>query len=232
MLNTGGVYSGRNSMIRFRFGDFPNTFDVAFIEPSTGTRGLNTPFDFDTDTTVPKIEVSWGHVFGPVWVDIGGGYNTFDVADDRDDENSIDSYILTLGLMSIFGPFYINGNVFVGQNIGNYGMWVEGDAFARWNTTKNHVEDTNSFGFLIIARFDYSDMLTFEAGYGYAVHEPDFPDEAQEDDLSAYYLHAFITLAEGLFIVPEIGKIDYGDTSTGADGGDVVYGAIKWQINF
>ena len=232
MFPFGGVYSGRSSMIRFRFGDFPNTFDVAFLQPSTRTRGLNAPFAFETDTTIPKIEVSWGHVFGPVWIDLGVGYNTFDVADDRDDENSIDSYLLTLGLMSIFGPFYINGNAYVGQNTGNYGMFVEGDAFAHWNTTKNRVEDTDSFGFLIIVRFDYSDMLTFETGYGYAVHEPDFPSDAQEDDVSAYYLHAFITLAEGVFIVPEIGKIDYGDTSTGADGGDEVYGAIKWQINF
>ena len=46
MLFAGGIYGGRNPMIRFRFGDFPNSFDVAFIGPSTSTRGLNAPFAF------------------------------------------------------------------------------------------------------------------------------------------------------------------------------------------
>ena len=75
-------------------------------------------------------------------------------------------------------------------------------------------------------------MLKFEAGYGYAVHEPDFPADAQGDGVAAYYLQAVIRLAKGFSITPEIGKIDFRETSTGADGGDQVYGAIQWRIDF
>ena len=50
--------------------------------------------------------------------------------------------------------------------------------------------------------------------------------------MAAYYLQAVITIAKGFSITPEIGKIDYKDTNTGADGGDQVYAALQWRIDF
>jgi hypothetical protein len=43
-------------------------------------------------------------------------------------------------------------------------------------------------------------------------------------------------MAPGVFIVPEIGRFDYGDNEVAGvpsvDQGDVMYYGAKWQINF
>ncbi len=81
------------------------------------------------------------------------------------------------------------------------------------------------------AGYKLSDMLTFEAGYGYLQHELD-QKGARKDDNQAYYLQAAISLAKGVVIVPEIGVIDYMKDAGGNDEGKLTYFGAKWQIDF
>jgi hypothetical protein len=249
MLPYGGIYGTRNDMIRFRFG----SFDVAFLEnegsagivpvataasvgvvagapaviPATaGAAGL------DVDEDIPKLEARWNHTFGALFMEIAGGYQTFDVVDTgTDKEYSIDSYILYLCLKYSMGAFYINGDVYIGQNLANYGIWTVGAASATYNAATDDILDNDSFGWLLVGGFKVSDQISLEAGYGMAEHEPDIAG-AQEDDVAAFYVQAVIGLAKGVMLVPEIGVIDFKDSNTGTDQGKNTYFGAKWQINF
>ena len=86
-------------------------------------------------------------------------------------------------------------------------------------------------GFTFCAGYKVNDMFSFEAGYGYSEGELDQAG-AVEDDAQAYYVQAKITLAPGVYIVPEIGVIDELNDSTGAEQSDTLYYGAKWQINF
>lgn len=220
MLPFGGIYDGRRPMIQLSY----QGLKFALVEPND----KNSPMGVDTDTMMPKIEASYNMNFGPAAFKLMGLYNTFDAVDALDREESVDSYLLGVGFTVAFGAPYIKGDVWFGQNLGNTTMWEEGVADALWTGTE--ILDTDSMGYLIVAGYKLSDLLTFEAGYGYAQHDRD--DFVTEDDVSAYYVNATINLAKGVFIVPEVGFIDYGDTPAGTDGGDNTYYGAKWQINF
>ena len=48
----------------------------------------------------------------------------------------------------------------------------------------------------------------------------------------AVYLQSVITLAPGVFIIPEVGYYDYDNNADGDDAGTLMYFGGKWQINF
>ncbi|MFO8090528.1 MAG: hypothetical protein R6U13_11865, partial [Desulfatiglandaceae bacterium] len=99
----------------------------------------------------------------------------------------------------------------------------------------NTVVDAETLGFALIAGFKMNDSIKFEAGYGQANNEIEDAGFKQSQDVKSYYLNATINLAKNVFIVPEIGKLDYGDIETNgvdADQGNVKYLGAKWQINF
>jgi hypothetical protein len=225
MLNYGGVYGGRNDMIMFTFG----AFQVAFLQ---NMAALNVGVGADTDTELPKVEAKWNHSFGALWVEVGGGYQTYDVVNTATDkEYGVDAYILYLGLKYSMGNFYINADVYMGQNGANYGMYTAGVAGAAYNAGTDDIDDCDNFGWLLVGGFKVSDQIQLEAGYGMVEHELDTAG-LQEDDLAAFYVQAVIHLAKGIFVVPEIGVIDFKDSNTGADQGKNTYFGAKWQINF
>ena len=45
-------------------------------------------------------------------------------------------------------------------------------------------------------------------------------------------MQALITLAPGVYLLPEVGYIDYMDDRAGADQGYKWYAGAKWQIDF
>jgi hypothetical protein len=200
MLPYGGVYGGRNPMIRVRF---PNiNLDIAGLSMSTNTANLNVGFA-DTDTSIPKLEARWNHTWGAVFVELGAGYNTFDIVDAFDNSESIDSYILAGAIKVNLGAFYANADIYVGQNLGNYGIWVgAADAGAKVDPATGQAADTDGFGWLIVLGYKVSDMLTFEGGYGMAEHESDLPALTTEDDQAAWYVQAVINIAKGFFHRP------------------------------
>jgi hypothetical protein len=223
MLPYGGVYGGRNPLVEFRVG----AFKLAFLTPKSST---SIAAAVETDVVIPKIEASYSFNIAGLSLSLQGGYNTFDAVGVDDSDESIDSYILALSAKYSAGPFSLMGDVYTGQNIGDYGIWTAGVATAGYDAVQDDVLDNDAFGFLICAAFSANENLRFEAGYGMAEFDQD--DSINEDDVSSYYVNAKITFAKGVFIVPEIGVIDYGDDMFDADEGDTTYYGLQWQIRF
>ncbi|MCG8567507.1 MAG: hypothetical protein MI747_20740, partial [Desulfobacterales bacterium] len=90
----------------------------------------------------------------------------------------------------------------------------------------NAVIDVDAMGYALVAGYTINDMISLEAGVGYAEMEEDV-DNSKEDDVVSYYIQAPLTLAPGVVIVPEIGVVDYKQ-----DQEDITYYGAKWQINF
>jgi len=243
LLPYGGVYNGRRAMVQGKFGGLK----IALVQPTAGLLfdedeiseeiGDDSGEDYgiDTDVTIPMIQASYSFKIAGLSLDIAGGYQTYDMVaweeatgDETDDD--VSSYIVALHAKYNMGPFMLAGNYWMGQNVGNMGMWEEGNAGVNIDWGEEKLLDSDGWGFLLVGAFTLSDMLRFEAGYGYSLFDVDNAEE--DDDTSSYYVQATINLAKGVFIVPEIGKIDYGDGSDGEDEGDDTYYGLKWQINF
>jgi len=221
LLPYGGVYNGRVPMIQLSVAGFK----LALIEPKHAWKTATT---VDTDTTVPKVEMSYTAKLGPVTLVPFFGYNTYEIVDAADNGVSIDSYAYGIGVACNFGPLYVNGNLYTGQNLGPYGLWMEGNSNAY--IVGNDIEDTTSLGWIAVAGFKLNDVVSFEAGYGSVTHSNDVVKV--DDDTASAYVHATINIAKGFFIVPEIGMVDFKDSNTGSDQGDRTYFGMKWQINF
>ena len=232
MLNYGGIYGGRNGMVQARIGDFK----FALVSPQSSTN-VTDPINnvsygaFETDISWPKLEASWAFNFGGFSGKVMGGYNQYKiVAPDRDE--TVDSYILGLGLKWDMGPFYAGGDVYIGQNTGNYGIYTSGpSAVAGWDSVDEKLVDSDAWGWLFVIGFKMSDMFAFEGGLGSAYFDYDISG-ADSANISAWYVQASINFAKGVFIVPEIGQVDNGDDLSGNDIGKNTYYGLKWQINF
>jgi len=219
LLPDGGVYSGRHPMVRLKFGGF----EIAALSVNTTAAGATT-----TETSFPAIEAKYNLVMDAFSINVAGGYQTFEVNDSKD----VDSWVAAFGAKVPFGGFSLGGNVWIGENPGNLiSVSVDGDGsfggsgFAAYNAATDDLADSDGMGFILIANYKANDMLTFEAGYGFTETELDGQDE---DKQQAYYANASITLAPGVFVVPEVGFYDGDETG---DEEALYYGA-KWQINF
>jgi hypothetical protein len=206
----------------------------------------------DCDTDLPKLEASYGHSFGPVSFSLMGGWQSYEERNTATDKTyDIDSWIVGLGVKTSFGPLYINGVVTTGQNENEYMCeWQQGDDGIRYDAVRDEMIDNETDGFNIVAGVKVNDMLTIEAGYGWLEHELDMHSgyigpNAMEDDTETIYIQAVITLAKGVTITPEIGKIDWGENNisgnasgtgawgaAGGDEGDMVYYGAQWRIQF
>jgi hypothetical protein len=220
LLPYGGMYDGRRPMIQLS----SHGFKLALVQPNTAALGGYGTVD--TDTSIPKIEASYGFNAGPAKLTLFGLYNTFDAVDAANNEEGVDSYGLGFGFMMPFGAAYLNGNIWMGQNIGTSGIWNEGADAPVWDGTS--IVDNDTTGYALVAGFKMSDAISFELGYGATMSELD----ADEDEATALYAQATINVAKGFSVTPEIGKIDYKEDAAGNDEGDTTYFGAKWQINF
>jgi hypothetical protein len=251
LVSFGGLYEGRKPMIRVSFAGF----QFAAVKPSTATGNISayvaevTGIDLDPDsatfldsvvtpavmgyadidTTLPKLEASYGLKLGPASINLMAGYNTFDVVDPEDNSEDITSYVYGIEAGANFGPAYLKGTYWGGKNVGNYGVYTDSDSFADFSG--GDISDTDTFGYQLVIGFKVSDMLALEAGYGFVSSEDDI-DGHDKDEARSYYGQATITLAKGVMLIPEIGLYDSMDSDTGADQGKVTYYGAKWQINF
>ncbi len=138
------------------------------------------------------------------------------------------SYIVGVFGEFSFGPAYVNANVWMGQNAGNYGLYNSGadDAVLVGSDT----QDTDSLGFLGVVGFKVSDMLSFEGGYGQVTNDND--TFAEDDETAAFYVQAVLKPVKGVKIIPEVGFIDYKEDAAGADEGQNTYFGAQWRVDF
>lgn len=233
VLAHGSVYSHREPQVTLTFGGLK----VGFIKPNTTVNndlkdGKGTDFTGDIQSLMPAVEVTYRLDLDMVALDFGAGYSTFE-ADAGGEEENINSYVLAFGFKFNTGGFYCNGDVYYGQNAGNLlkisddtvPYTENDDGFAEYDTVAGEFLDNECLGFLLVAGYKINDMFKVEAGYGYTETELDHQDG---DRAAMYYLNTTITLAPGVFVVPEVGFFD------GRDDRDeeTRYIGMKWQINF
>ncbi len=222
LLPYGGIYSGREAMIMLKFGGF----QVAIMEPDENDDigGRN------NEKMIPAIEL--GYKFsGDTWnVELIGGYSTYETTIGLGNDIDVDSFVGAIAGGVNFGSFFVNGNIWMGQNVNNLialdttgGGWGSGGSAGLF---EGEIDDNDSVGFLIAVGAKLNDMFTVELGYGAAEQERDSWDDS--DDVSSVYLNSTITWAPGVFVVPEIGLIDFDEDGQK----EITYFGAKWQINF
>ena len=238
MLGQGGIYSGRKAMLRLKFGGF----QIAAVETQTsdfGNDGKVKPTTgvvnkkWTTEANLPGIEAAYRAKFDNVALFLTAGYNTFQVTDQNKKEYDVDTWIVGAGAKADFGPAYIAGNIYAGQNAGHMiTVSVDGDnegddGMAEIDDATGKIYDNDVMGVLLVAGYKLNEMFNFEAGYAFAQTELD-KDNAKEDEVQTYYIQSTITLAPGVYVIPEVGVID------GEEDGDetTTYYGAKWQINF
>ncbi|MCD4743135.1 MAG: hypothetical protein K8R67_11735 [Desulfobacteraceae bacterium] len=234
MLNVGGLYSGRNQGLMV--GLMGGALKIALLTPNAGIFGpVIIPTGEDVDATFPRFEVSYHLSLGKAFLDFAAGYTTYEVENLVDDYD-VDSWVLAFGGGVDLGFMYIKANAWYGENVGTYGLWHNtlddfGGAIIPTIPGDIDIEDNESYGLLFVVGAKINDMVSVEAGIGYTESELDFVGW-QEDDNLAYYVQATVTLAPGVFIVPEVGIIDSQEDMAGADDQSLLYYGLKWQINF
>jgi len=217
----GMIYSGREPLLQLTLGGFK----IALIQPDTDDLGTG----YTTETNLPAIEASYMVTLDSVTLTVGGGYSAYEIIDSATTYD-IDSHVLAASARFKLGAGFLNATAFTGQNVGNLiALSVDGDN--RWDDgfaviSGTRVLDDDSMGYGLAAGYKINDMFTFEAGYGFVTSEID--TVAGDDEARTYYANATVTLAPGVFFVPEIGRFD-GVEATDAE---TTYYGIKWQINF
>jgi hypothetical protein len=229
LLGNGTAYGGRNGQIGLSFGGF----EVAAVtNPGNNLRNIDTG---DKDIYLPRLEAAWGMSFDTWNFKLLGGFNWFQYENAGPDEEDVDVYSWILGADAgvNFGPAYIKAAINYGTNWANAG-WSGGGDGASFDGDDD-TDDVDTLMGALIAGFKFTDQLTFEAGAGYTENDSDAPGE-DDSDVWAYYLQAVISLAPGVWIIPEAGYYDYGDDfsadGNGRDAGNQFYAGAKWQIDF
>jgi hypothetical protein len=141
----------------------------------------------------------------------------------------------------MFGPASIYFGGYFAENTGAYGAFQGyGEATLNkgnpiWDAADNDFADNEEFGGILVVNFKINDMLSAEGGIGYVSNEYKVANVKSETEIMTYYANLPIQLADGVFVVPEIGYFDFGDKKVGGvetkQGSDTYFGA-KWQINF
>lgn len=219
LLGLGQFYTGRVPLVQVSMG----SVKIALIRQNI------VDYDLVTESMLPKIEASYGYRADNFFVDLFGGYQTYEVRGTAAGDVDIDAYVLGIGGGMNFGPVYFKAGVHMGQNYGNYGQWNRGVR----NTAQvvgTDLIDNDNLGFLAVLGFKASDSLSLEAGYGYQEAELDVAG-SEADEIEQIYLNATVNITKGFFVVPEVGMI------TNSLGGatnepETFYLGAKWQINF
>lgn len=226
LLPYGGIYDGRHPMVQVKVGGFK----FAAVNPGTDELNQNS-----VDTKIPKFEASYDFKAGPVALKFLGGYNQYDTKDTATNNTyAVSSYILGGGLSFNAGPFYANGNIYYGRNLGPFGMWQQ-SVYDDPVFDGNEYQDAITIGYIGVLGFKVSDAFCLEAGYGHLQSKVDVFGISLEDPAQSYYVQAVITIAKGFFIVPEVGVFDKKTVDIGPlefDEGKETYVGLKWQINF
>ncbi|MCG8568152.1 MAG: porin [Desulfobacterales bacterium] len=213
----GAISASRQPMIRLTMGGF----QVAIIEPAN-EKLVTTD---EVENNYPKVEAAYRIKFNSGSVKFVGGFNSYELNDVHD----VDSYVVGVGGKMKFSRCFIAGSVYIGQNLGTYKFKTSpgGDPLV----SGNNLIDSDDMGITLVTGYKVNDMFSFEAGYGYIESELD-QSGYSEDDATHYYIQSQVTLAPGVYIVPEIGMVDEGEDQNGAEEKEVTYYGAKWQINF
>ncbi|MFZ0611012.1 MAG: hypothetical protein WAM73_02110 [Desulfobacterales bacterium] len=256
LKNVGQAYGFRRGQLALE----GHGFKVALISPTAGVLTREVPLGATvqqtTETYIPKIEASYQfNLSDAMSLHAFGGYQAFTLYQSTttaggavlDADDDVSSYMAGVGADLGFGPFFVKPQV----------SWYRNGAAAGWlnallglgGPRRNGVPisqlpvldvtgglvDVDSLMAMLAIGFSPTEMLRLEAGGGYLYSDY---DNGSENTYMEYYLQAVVTLAKGVYIVPEVGFRDYGDFETNnplvpnINLGDLWYAGAKWQIDF
>jgi hypothetical protein len=234
LQGSGEFYTRRPGQLGLEFG----TFRLGFITNALNTTGGIAPADSDVDWNLPKVEASYLLKFGSFDIRPFGGVQYFKVesgASTLTDDLDIWSYVIGVDSTINIGAFFIAGQVSYGQNWtnANWGGSVVSAATSS-AASLDGTDDTNdaiTWMAELVLGFKPTTNLRFELGAGYRNDDPDSPG-SDNDEMWVVYGQAAVTLAPGVFLIPEVGYYDKMDNAAGNDEGHQWYAGAKWQIDF
>jgi hypothetical protein len=243
-----GLQVARTGQIRLTF----ENLRIAFLPPDTfgSVSPLSSsvrPFE-NVNTKFPKIEIRYDTRLDNFALNFIGGYQSVEI-EDRLNEASpspffgtgpgtkatedIISWVLGFRGRADFGPVYAGLALTYRQNGFSYGVWTD--------STKesavfqgNDLKDATAWGVDAALGWRINDMLTVEASYAAFDSKQDTSLD-NEDDAMVWGLLTRITMAPGVYIIPEIIYQDNKDvTNNGVstDQGDVTVFGVYWRIDF
>jgi hypothetical protein len=218
-------------------------FELALLTNPLKTSSGQFPDGSDTDWNIPKIEARYVLKLDNFQITPFGGFNYFRISDTQTtraagtltDDADIVSYVGGLNIKANIGAFYITVEGTYGQNWSN-ANWKNGynDVTSSEATLKNSSGSTNdatSYMLGLVCGFAATSNLKFEVGAGYRNDDPD-TSGSKDDDFWQGYVQAVVTLAPGVYLVPEVGYQNFMDNAAGDDEGYDWYAGAKWQIDF
>lgn len=242
----GQAYAGRQPMIQLKLMD--GKIKLALVKPNSLTVGsFNDTYAIvgDTDIMLPKFEFAYKLSKEKGFLDVFFGTQYYNIEDVTyvdtagtiiSDDFSMFSAVIGVGGGMNAGKFYLKGGLHYALNGGQYGLAATGDNAAYWTLNAAgddlEVEDTGTLAGLLVMGVNASDKVTVEWGGGYETNMTDLDTPEDTDDSMALYVNATINLADGVFVVPEVGYVDYMEDYAAVDQGTLTYFGAKWQINF
>jgi len=234
-----GYNVARTSQIRLTFGDFK----VAFLSLDTSKTipgGTNTVAYSEVNTTFPKVEVAYDLKVDAFALNFMGGWQTYEIEDYNQAANTgskatedVTSYVLGVRGHANFGPAYAGLSLTYRVNGNNYGAWTvsthESPIFQG-----NDLKDATAFGVVAALGYKINDMFTLEGSYAMLNSEVDTALD-NEDDMITYGVIAKITMAPGVYIIPELIFQDNKDAKTAGvatEQGDATIIGVFWRIDF
>ena len=235
LLTIGTAYGQRPSQLKLTFGGL----QIALIEPITGLIGGMSTFG-DPDAILPKVEAKWGMALDMFSFNVMGGFQYFEIENvtslqtGKSEDIDVTSWIVGGDAAVNLGPAYIKAAVSMGVNWSDASWDITGlntaGSFAYYDGDDD-IKDTDTWMGALVAGFKFTDQMSFEAGVGYRADDPDLKG-AKKDEVMSVYGMATISLAPGVWLVPEVGYYDFMDDTAGEDEGDQIYLGAKWQIDF
>jgi hypothetical protein len=234
-----GYDVARTSQIRLTFGDFK----VAFLSPDTSKTvpsGTNTVGYSEVNTTFPKVEVAYDLKVDAFALNFMGGWQTYEIEDYNQAANTgskatedVTSYVLGVRGHANFGPAYAGLALTYRVNGNNYGAWTV-SAHESPIFEGNDLKDATAFGAVAALGWKVNDMFTLEGSYALLNSEVDTALD-NEDDATVWGLMAKITMAPGVYIIPELIFQDNKDVKTNGvatEQGDATIFGVFWRIDF
>jgi hypothetical protein len=244
----GEFYGRRPNQLALAIGNF----EIAALTPSYGfnpgqtATGINGATGSpNPNSYIPRFEAAYNLKLSAGYIKPWAGFQYYDVkssnngvASNVTDTLNVWSYVAGVGAGWNIGAFSIGGQLSYGMNEGNVTGWQAGNAgravaSAYLAPGGDDIRKVFTTQALIVPALKFTDTLKFEAGFGYRMDNAvNAPGATQADGQWTAYLQALITLAPGVYLVPEIGYYDYMDDVAGNDQGYQWYAGAKWQIDF
>ena len=251
LLGSGNFYGKRPGMLGLQIGGL----EVALIHNALNTSGYAAVpsqgipavagvgvSGADVDDNYPKVEASYLLKMGSFDLRPFGGFQYFAVnatsttknAGTLTDDLDVYAYVVGIDSMINIGAFRIGAQGAYGQNWNN-ANWATaragavGSAATLKGTDDNN--DAKSWTAMLVAGLKFTDTLNFEVGAGYRNDDTDVPG-ADDDEMWQIYGQCVVTLAPGVYIIPEVGYLDKMDNALGDNEGYQWYAGAKWQIDF